>query len=66
MSDYWYDNKSQLRPDLIFITDTNEVVKLERSVPGDATKWYVADLSKSGWSYNDSTVEASELNYHIG
>jgi len=66
MSDYWYDNKSQLKSDLIFITDGNEVVKLDRSVPGDATKWYIADLYKSGWCYNDSTVEATELNYLIG
>lgn len=66
MSDYWYKNRSKLRPELIFITDGNEVVKLDRSVPGDATKWYVADLYKQGWSYNDSTVEASELNFYIG
>ena len=66
MSDYWYENKNQLRPEMIFVTENNDVVKLDRSVPGDATKWYVADLDSKGWSYWDSTIEASELNYHIG
>jgi len=65
MSDYWYENKNSLRPEMMFITDSNEVVKLDRSVPGDATKWYVADITSRGWSYFDSTIEASELAYRI-
>ena len=51
---------------MIFGTENNDAVKLVRSVPGDATYWYVADCDSKGWSYWDSTIEASELNYHIG
>ncbi len=63
--DYWYENQHKLEPDMIFVTCTNEVVKLDRRVPGDGTKWYVADLDLRGWSYWDGTIEPGELKCQI-
>lgn len=65
MSNFWYENRHKLQPGMIFLTDTNDVVQLDRGVAGDATKWFVLDLDQSGWSHWDSTVEASELAYHV-
>ena len=36
------------------------IVKLDRTVPGDGTKWYVADWS-NGWAYYDATIEPGDL-----
>ena len=63
MATDWYDNKHELEPGQVFTTKDG-LVKLDRRVPGDATKWYMADWLGGwlgGWSYNDSTVEASDL-----
>jgi hypothetical protein len=58
--DYWYDNRHQLAPEQIFRLDDGSFVKLDRSAPGDGTKWYVADWH-NGWSYYDRTIEPSDL-----
>ena len=65
MSDFWYENKDKLQPGMIFLTDANDVVQLDRRVAGDATKWFVFSLDRAGWSHWDDTVEASELAYHV-
>lgn len=36
------------------------IVKLDRRVPGDGSKWYVADWW-NGWAYMDSTIEPGDL-----
>ena len=65
MSTYWYEQNSKLWPGMIFLTEQDEVVRLERRVPGDATKWYVANIGVKGWEYWDDTVEASDLKQHL-
>ena len=61
----WYDHRAELQCDMIFVTRSGDLVKLDRPVPGDGTKWYVADWS-NGWAYYDGTVEPSDLwrRYH--
>lgn len=70
MSDYrsdgdWYESRNKLCSDMIFLTQYDEVIKLDQRVPGDATKWYVADLDEKGWSYWGNTIETSELKQHL-
>lgn len=67
----WYEHRHELEPGMVF-SSCYGLVKLDRGVPGDGTKWYVADwrvgyISKrcgnapSGWSYEDSTIEPGDL-----
>jgi hypothetical protein len=58
--DYWYTHRHELAPEQVFRLRDGSLVKLDRSVPGDGTKWYVADWS-NGWSYEDSTIEPGDL-----
>lgn len=60
MAQDWYDRRDELREGMIFGTWSGRV-KLDRSVPGDATKWYVADWYGDHWSYEDSTIEPGDL-----
>jgi hypothetical protein len=55
----WYERRNELCPDQVFRT-ADGVVKLDRRVPGDGTRWYVADWW-NGWSYQDSTIEPGDL-----
>lgn len=57
---YWYENRHELEEGMIFQT-ANGLVMLDRSVPGDGTKWYVADRCNEVWSYCDSTIEPGDL-----
>lgn len=59
--DFWYENRHQLEPGLIFRTSNDIIVKLERRVPGDGTKWYVANRHNGGWIHEDDTIEPGEL-----
>jgi hypothetical protein len=59
-SDYWYTNRHQLAQEMVFRTADDSLVKLDRSVPGDGTKWYVATWHR-GWAYEDNTIEPGEL-----
>ncbi len=61
----WYERRNELYPEMIFVTKQNEVVKLDRRVPGDGTKWYVADLDNRGWGYYDGTIEPGDLDWKI-
>lgn len=56
----WYEHRDELRPEMVFRTTQGEIVKLDRRVPGDGTKWYVADWS-NGWFYEDGTLEPGDL-----
>ena len=55
----WYERRHELEQGMVFRT-YNGVVKLDRTVPGDGSKWYVADWH-NGWSYYDSTMEPGDL-----
>ena len=57
----WYDRRDELRPDMVFADYEGCIVKLDRRVPGDGTKWYVADWNGRSWSYCDGTVEPGDL-----
>ena len=56
----WYERRDELQADQVFRTYDGSIVKLDRSVPGDGTKWYVADWW-NGWSFQDSTIEPGDL-----
>lgn len=51
----------ELRSGQVFRTYDGSLVMLDRRVPGDGTKWYVADWWGNSWSYQDSTIEPSDL-----
>ena len=56
----WYERSSELLPGMIF--DTAEgLVRLDRGVPGDGTKWYVDSWYGDHWSCDDGTIEPSDL-----
>lgn len=57
----WYERRDELRADMVFRTYDGSLVKLDRRVPGDGTKWYVAEWSWGSWGYYDSTVEPGDL-----
>lgn len=62
MSADWYERRHELRTGQVFRLRDGSLVMLDRSVPGDGSKWYVADFDLSGnWSYMDSTVEPGDL-----
>ena len=57
----WYKNRRLLKEGMVFWTYADELVKLDRRVPGDGTKWYVADYSFGDWGYYDGTAEPSDF-----
>lgn len=57
----WYDRRDELQEGQVFIDFQGDKVKLDRRVPGDGTKWYVADWWGSSWAYMDSTIEPGDL-----
>lgn len=58
---FWYDRRNELTPEQVFRCRDGSVVKLDRSVPGDGTKWYVADWHRTSWACYDSTIEPDDL-----
>lgn len=58
--DDWYGKRDSLREGQVFRVNDGSLVKLDRRVPGDGTKWYVADWW-NGWAYFDSTIEPGDL-----
>jgi hypothetical protein len=56
----WYERRDELNCDDVF-TSANGLVKLDRRVPGDGTKWYAADWWNGSWAYMDSTIEPGDL-----
>lgn len=57
----WYEERHNLWPNMIFKTIYGDIVKLDRHVPGDGTKWYVATWSNGSWGYYDDTIEPGDL-----
>lgn len=58
--DYWYTNRHELRQGMVFIDYAGDVVRLDRGVPGDGTRWYV-DSWYGYWAHDDSTAEPGDL-----
>ena len=65
MATDWYERRSELRPGQVFRMHDGSVVQLDRSVPGDATAWYVADWWNGSWSYEDSKIEPGDLSERL-
>jgi hypothetical protein len=57
----WYERRHELEPEQVFRTIDRSLVKLDRQVPGDGTKWFVADWWNGSWAYMDSTIEPGDL-----
>ena len=57
----WYERRHELRSDMVFRCQDGSVVKLDRRVPGDGSKWYVADWSHGSWGYYDGTNEPGDF-----
>ena len=57
----WYECRNQLRPGMVFRDLEGDLVMLDRTVPGDATQWYVAVWTGRGWCYDDNTIEPGDL-----
>ncbi len=53
----WYERRSELQPGMAFTDIEGGIVLLDRTVPGDGTKWYVADRYNGRWCYEDGTIE---------
>lgn len=60
MTKNWYENRHALESGQIFRASDGSIVQLDRSVPGDGTKWYVATWN-TGWIYEDGTIEPGDL-----
>lgn len=57
----WYERRNELEEGQVFSTVDGSIVKLDRRVPGDGTRWYVADQWGESWAYMDSTIEPGDL-----
>jgi hypothetical protein len=61
----WYAARRELHEGQEFSLSDGSKVKLDRRVPGDGTKWYVADFWAGSWAYMDSTIEPGDLSQLI-
>lgn len=57
----FYAERHSLKDGDVFRDFEGDLVKLDRRVPGDGTKWYVAVWTGSSWSYDDNTMEPGDL-----
>lgn len=57
----WYERRHELRCGQVFRDYEGDLVKLDRTVPGDGTKWYVATMWGDSWAYTDHTIEPGDL-----
>jgi hypothetical protein len=57
----WYERRDELKPDMVFRNQEGSLVKLDRRVPGDGTRWYAAIMWGDTWAYMDHTIEPSDL-----
>ena len=56
----WYMRRNELQAGMVFNT-WQGVVKLDRTVPGHRTRWYVATLVNGSWAHYDNTIDPIEL-----
>lgn len=57
----WYERRDELEGGQIFRLRDGSIVMLDWRVPGDGTKWLVADWAGTHWSYEGSTIEPGDL-----
>lgn len=57
----WYERRNELGPDQVFRCHDGEIVKLDRTIPGDGTAWYAATWWGSSWAHMDAHIEPGEL-----
>lgn len=57
----WYERRHELRSGMVFKDYQGDLVQLDRTVPGDGTKWYVGVFSNGSWSWMDDTIEPGDL-----
>jgi hypothetical protein len=60
----WHEHRDELQPGMVFKTINDDVVQLDRRVPGDGSKWYVANWW-DGWAWMDSCIEPSDLSERL-
>lgn len=60
----WYERRHDLAQGQVFRLQDGSVVQLDRRVPGDGSKWYVADWFR-GWGFYDSTIEPGDLQIRL-
>lgn len=56
----WYDRRDELYSGQTFQSNIG-LVQLDRRVPGDGTKWYVAVSWNGSWAWMDSVIEPDDL-----
>jgi hypothetical protein len=56
----WYARRDELEPEQVFRSWLG-VVKLDHRVPGDATRWRVANWWGKSWAYCEDTIEPGDL-----
>ena len=57
----WYEQRHELREGQVFRMYDGSVVKMDRTVPGDGSAWYVADWWGESWAYMDTRIEPGDL-----
>lgn len=57
----WYENRHELECGQVFRDYEGDLVKLDRPVPGDGTRWYAATWWNGSWAYMDHEIEPSDL-----
>lgn len=57
----WYERRHELEPGQRFRLHDGSVVELDRTVPGDATQWYVYDIEGDAVFHEDRTIEPGDL-----
>lgn len=54
------DNNLELSEDMIFRTTSGTIIRLDRRVPGDSNRWFVA-IWEGYWCFDETIVEPGDL-----
>jgi hypothetical protein len=57
----WYERRNELRVGDVFVLTDGDLVRLDRRVPGDGTKWYADNWTNGSWGSWDYTIEPGDL-----
>lgn len=57
----WYQRRHELECGMVFRDFEGDLVKLDRPVPGDGTRWYVATMWGDSWAWMDTQIEPGDL-----
>jgi hypothetical protein len=61
----WYERRDELAPGQVFTEYEGDLVKLDRRVPGDGTRWYAATWWGGSWDYVDHEIEPGDLRERV-